>query len=158
MNEITLDGDVETERAIDKDASAQQQNKSAIGQSVATTGDDGLVYLMRATSPPTVYAISTPGDVVRKIVVRAPAGMGVPDFGIRVVKNRLAVQFHRDCDSDSCRRSAYAVVDAITGKPLAAYEADDEVSGAMVCYASDPDRFFIFSYRDGPEIVEAEAK
>ena len=157
VNQITLDGDVETERAIDKDTSAQQQNKSAIDTSAAITGDDGLVYLMRATSPPTVYAISAAGDVVRKIAVRAPAGVGIADFGIRVVKNRLVVQFRRSCDADSCRTLAYAVVDATTGKTLAAYEADKEVSGPMVCYATDPDRFFIFSYRDGsPEIVEAQ--
>lgn len=158
VKQVTLDGDVETERAIDKDTSGQQQNKSAINQSVAITGDDGLVYLMRATSPPTVYAISAAGDVVRKIVVRSPAGGGVSDFGIRVVKNRLAVQFRRNCESDSCRTSAYSVVDATTGKTLAAYVADEEVSGAMVCYAPDPDRFFIFSYHDGPEIVEAQPK
>ena len=156
VKQITLDGDVETERAIDKDTSAQQQNRSAVDHSVAITGDDGLVYLMRATSPPTVYAISAAGDVVRKIVVRAPAGVGLADFGLRVVKNRLAVQFHRSCDADSCRNSAYAVVDATTGKTLAAYEADKEVSDPMVCYAPDPDRFFIFSYHDGPQIVEAQ--
>jgi hypothetical protein len=76
---------------------------------VAITGDDGLVYLMRATSPATVYAISAAGGVVRKIVVDAPTGTGSPDFGIRVVKNRLVVQFRRSCDttadSDSCRSS-----------------------------------------------------
>jgi len=82
--------------------------------------------------------------------------MGEPDFEIRVVKNRLAVQFRRSCDADSCRTSTYAVVDATTGKTLAAYEANEEISGPMVCYASDPDRFFIFSYRDGPEIVEGQ--
>lgn len=158
VKQITLDEDVETERAIDKDTSAQQQHTSAVNRSAAITGDDGLVYLMRATSPPTVYAISAAGDVVHKIVVSAPAGMGEPDFEIRVVKNRLVVQFHRNCESGSCRSSAYAVVDATTGKTLSAYEADEEVSGPMVCYAPDPDRFFIFSYQDVPEIVEAQPK
>ena len=48
------------------------------------------------------------------------------------------------------------LADATTGKTLAAYEANEEVSGPMVCYAPDPDRFFIFSYHDGPQIVEAQ--
>lgn len=162
VKQISLDGDVEIEHSIDKDTSAQQQNKSAIDTSVAITGDDGLVYLMRATSPPIVYAISAAGDVVRKIVVKAPAGKGAPDFAIRVIKNRLVVQFRRNCDStdsNSCRSSAYAVVDATTGKPLATYEADDDVSGPIVCYAADPDRFFMFSGGEhGSQIVEAEPK
>jgi hypothetical protein len=164
VKQVILDGDAETEHAIANDTHAQQQNTSAIDTSVAITGDDGLVYLMRATSPPIVYAISAAGDVVRKITVRAPAGTGSPDFGIRVVKNRLVVQFRRSCDSadsdsKSCRSSAYAVVDATTGKPLAAYEADDDVSGPIVCYAADPDRFFMFSgNQHGSEIVEAEPK
>jgi hypothetical protein len=166
VKQFVLDGDAEIERAMEsgdaKDTSAQQQNTSAIDKSVAITGDDGLVYLMRATSPATVYAISAAGDVVRKIVVYAPKDAGLPDFGIRVVKNRLAVQFRRSCDRtvdfDSCQSSTYAVVDATTGQRLAAYEAEKEAVGPIACYAPDPDRFFIFSDRHGLDIVEAEAK
>jgi hypothetical protein len=162
VKQFVLDGDVETEQAIDKDARAQQQNTSAIDTSLAITGDDGLVYLMRATSTASVYAISAAGDVVRKIVVSPPAGTGSPYFGLRVVKNRLVVQFRRSCDStaasDSCRSSTYAVVDATTGQRLAAYEADQEAAGTMACYAPDPDRFFIFSDQHGLDIVDAEPK
>jgi len=166
MKQWVLDGDAEIERAIEagdvKDTSAQQPHKSAVSQSVAITGDDGLVYLMRATSPATVYAISAEGEVVRKIVVKAPTGTGSPDFGIRVVKNRLTVQFRLNCDStvesDSCQSSSYAVVDATTGQRLAGYEADKEVAGPIACYAPDPDRFFIFSDGHDFEIVEAEPK
>ena len=167
VKQLALDGDAEIERAIEggdaKDTRAQQQNAKAVDQSVAITGDDGLVYLMRRTSPATVYAISATGDVVRKIVVGAPTDTGLPLFGIRVVKNRLAVQFSRICNStgdlDSCRGSTYAVVDATTGQRLAAYEAGDkELAGLIACYAPDPDRFFIFSDWHGLDIVEAEPK
>ena len=120
------------------------------------------MYLMRATSPPSVYAISASGEVVRKIVVSPPTGTGSPYFGIRVVKNRLVVQFNRSCENtaaaDSCRSSTYAVVDATTGQKLAAYEADKEAGGTLACYAPDPDRFYIFSDRHGLEIIEAEPK
>ena len=169
MKQLVLDGDAEIERAIEvgdtKDARAQRENTTAIESSVAITGDDGLVYLMRATSPAVVYAISSAGDVLRKIVVSPPDGRGSPQFGIRVAKNRLAVQFRRSCDSavdsGSCRSSTFAVVDATTGKTLAAYEADKEVAAPIACYAPDPDRFFIFSPsldQHGLDIVEAEPK
>lgn len=168
VKQFALDGDAEIEHAIEvggaKDNPAWQQHIGAIDTSVATTGDDGLVYLMRATSPAVVYAISAAGDVVRKIVVSAPAGTGKPYFGIRVVKNRLAGQFRRDCDSTagsgSCRSSSYAVVDATTGKKLAAYEADKDVAAPIACYAPDPDRFFTFQQQSKTvfDIVQAEAK
>jgi hypothetical protein len=166
VKQLVLDGDAEIERAIEagntKDTSVQQPHTQAVSRSVAITGDDGLVYLMRATSPATVYAISDAGDVVRRIAVSAPTDTGLPDFGIRVVKNRLAVQFSRSCNSalgvDSCRGSTYAVVDATTGQRLAAYEADKELAGPIACYAPDPDRLFIFSDWHGSDIVEAEPK
>ncbi len=168
VKQMVLDGDVEIERAIEagntKDTSTQQPHTQAVSRSVAITGDDGLVYLMRATSPATVYAISDAGVVVRKIVVSAPTGAGKSYFGIRVVKNRLAVQFRRGCDSTadsgSCRSSSYAVVDATTGKKLALYEADKDVAGPLACYAPDPDRFLTFQQQSGTvfDIVQAEAK
>jgi hypothetical protein len=52
----------------------------------------------------------------------------------------------------------YAVVDATTGRQLAAYEADQEAKGPIACYAPDPDRFFIFSDTRGLDLVEAEPK
>ena len=166
VKQLVLDGDLETEHAIEagnaKDSHAEQQNTSAVDESVAITGDDGLVYLMRATVPVQVYAISAAGDVVRKIVVNAPGNTGSPNFGIRVAKSRLVVQFRRSCDSavdGSCRSSSYAVVDATTGKRLAAYEADKQAAGTMACYAPDPDRFYIFSgNQNGLDIVEADPK
>jgi hypothetical protein len=151
VKQLVLDGDVAIESAISNDTRAQQQNTSAIDTSVAITGDDGLVYLMRATSPVTVYAISPAGEVVHQIVVRAPSGKASPpyEFGIRVAKNRLVVEF----------LNAYSVVDATTGEQLATYESDKEATGTMACFVPDPDRFLIFSQnKHGLDIVEAEPK
>jgi len=150
---------------IATDSAAQKVNREAVDKSAAVAGDDGLVYLMRATSPAIVYAISPAGEVIRKIAVAAPSGAGMPQFGLRVVKNRLAVQFGRNCDSNidhgSCGSSIYSVVDATTGSRLAAYEAQKDVAGPIACYLPDPDRFFIFSTgleAHGLDIVEAEAR
>jgi hypothetical protein len=168
VKQLVLDGDVEIERGLEtggtEDTLARQQNTRAIDQSVAIAADDGLVYLMRATSPVTVYAISAAGDVVRQTAVSPPTGTGSPNFGIRVAKNRLAIQFRRRCDnvdSDSCRGFTYAIVDATTGKRLAAYEAEKGVAGMMACYTPDPDRLFTFSAASdhhGLDIVEAGPK
>jgi hypothetical protein len=166
VKQLVFDGDLETEHAIEggnaKDSHAEQQHTSAVDKSVAITGDDGLVYLMRATSPVQVYAISAVGDVVRKIVVNAPGNTGAPDFGIRVVKSRLVVQFCGSGDSTVdgyCGGFSYTVVDAMTNRKLAAYEADTKAAGTMACYAPDPDRFYIFSEnQNGLEIIEADPK
>ena len=157
VKQLMLDGDVAIENAIAQDTGAQKQNSFAIDTSAAITGDDGLVYLMRATSPATVYAISPSGEVVRKIVIDAPGEKGGPNFGIRVAKNRLVVKFTHPCESPShsCRSTVYAVVDATTGKQLAVYEADKEVAGAIACFTPDPDRFLVWH---GLDIVEAEPK
>lgn len=170
VKQFVLDGDAEIERAVEAGDARYTRSprgfNEAVSRSVAIAGDDGLVYLMRATSPATVYVISAAGDVIRKIVVRAPTDTGLPAFGIRVVKNKLAVKFDRSCvgslDLD-CEGAAYTVVDATTGKKLADYEAAEETDGPIACYAPDPDRFFTFGFGTSSdqhrlEIVEAGPK
>ncbi len=169
VKQFALDGDAEIERAIEvgdaRYAQSPGQGNQYIGQSVAITGDDGYVYLMRATSPTTVYVISAAAEVVRKIVVSAPTDAGRPDFGVRVVKNRLTIQFISSCDNSlklsSCHGKVYVVVDATTGQRLASYDAAKDVTGPLACYAPDPDRFFTFDISLEPrrlEIVEAEVQ
>jgi len=169
VKQFVLDGDAELERAIEvgdaRYTGAPGEGNEAVSRSVAITGDDGFVYLLRSTSPATVYVISSAGEVIRKIVVTAPTDKGLPDFGIRVVKNRLAVKFNRECDDtlvfNSCQGSVYTVVNATTGQKLADYETEDETAGPIACYAPDPDRFFTFAIPGEEhrlEIVEAAPK
>ncbi len=168
MKQFVLDGDAEIERAIEVGDSRYTRSPGRgnipVTLSAAITGDDGFVYLIRATSPASVYVISAAGEVVRKIVVSAPTNSGLPDFGIRVAKNKLAVKFSRSCDAThdfrSCQGTVYTVVDATTGQKLADYEANDDTAGPIACYAPDPDRFFTFSISDQHhlDIVEAAAK
>jgi hypothetical protein len=169
VKQFLLDGDAEIERAIEVGDARYTRSpggdNAPASRSVAITGDDGFVYLMRATSPAIIYVISAAGEVVRKIVVSAPTDAGLPDFGIRVSKNKLAVKFSRSCDGvlnlGSCHGTVYTVVDATTGQRLADYEADKETAGTIACYAPDPDRFFTFwvaSDQHHLEIVEAGPK
>jgi hypothetical protein len=166
IKQIVLDGDAEIEHGIDardpKYAGSAQGRNGDISRSVAITADDGLVYLMRSTAPATVYAISAAGEVVHKIVVSAPSETGQPAFGLRVVKNKLAVKFYETCDGPldrGCRGTVYRVVDAATGKKLADYEAGSDVVGPIACYIPEPDRFYTFTLdQHRLQIVEAGAK
>lgn len=150
VKQFVLEGDHEVER-------------TAVSRSLAISGDDGFVYLMRATSPVRVYAISSTGDVVHQITVEAPNG-GTPDSGLRVFKNHMVVRFRLNCQSAGtgihCQGTEYRVLDATTGERLASYQADNTVSGPLACYRPDPDRFQIFSMpRAGKlKIIEAESK
>ncbi len=168
VKQFTLDGDADIERAIGagdaRYTRAPGGGSEPVSRSVAITGDDGFVYLMRATSPATVYVISAAGEVIRKIVVTSPTGAGLPAFGIRVVRNKLAVKFYGRCDGildHGCEGAVYTVVDATTGQKLADYQAQKEASGPIACYLPDPDRFFTFWIPPSGhrlEIVEAAAK
>lgn len=163
IKQPTFDEDEKREQEIATESGAQKVNAEAIDKSVATAGDDGLVYLMRPTTPAVVYVISPAGDVLRTLRVVAPMGAGAPWFGLRVVKNRLLIQFRRDCAANvsSCVGSIYAILDATTGKRLATYETNKDTAGTIACYVPDPDRFFIFSLsadQHGRAIVEARGK
>jgi hypothetical protein len=169
VKQLVLDGDAEIERTIqaanDKSVPAPREDSTSIGRSVAITGDDGYVYLMRATSSPTVYVISSTGEVIHKIVAQAPTEVGWPSFGIRVIKNRLVVEFHRECtsqiESRICKGTIFSVLDATTGKRLADYELEDAAGNPMACYAPDPDRFFTFQEPadgNGIRLVESVPK
>jgi len=169
LKQFALDGDAEIERAVEVGDARYTQapggGNATISQSVAIAGDDGFVYLMRATSPATVYVISAAGEVVRKIVVSAPGDKGLPDFWLRVAKSKLAVAFRKGCDSllhpRSCEGTVYVVVDAETGKRVADYAVDESVVGTTACYAPDPDRFIILGMTKDQHhlaVIEAGAK
>jgi hypothetical protein len=166
IKQFVLDGDTEIEHGIDtrdpKYAGSEQGRNGEISRSVAITGDDGLVYLMRSTTPAMVYAISAAGEVVHRIAVSAPAETGRPAFGLRVVKNKLAVEFHKTCDGlrdSSCRGTVYSVLGAATGEKLADYAAENDVLGPIACYVPNPDRFYTFTIdQHRLQIVEAGAK
>ena len=129
-------------------------------RSIAITGDDGYVYFMRAMFPPSIYVISSAGEIVRKLVVKGSAGTNSPYFGLRMVENRLLVEFYRDCQTPydeilarakveidpSCGRKVYTIVDATTGERIADFEPDPRASGPMACYVPDLDHFYTFSF------------
>jgi len=164
IKQLTLIEDETREREIANDSATQKLNARAINQSVATAGDDGLVYLMRPTNPALIYAISRDGEVVHTFPVAPPAGAGGLELGLRVINNRIVIQYRRDCGPavKGCIGSVFAVLDSTSGKTLAVYTSDNrEVAGMIACYVPDPDRFFLLSLSaqgHGWDIVEARAK
>ena len=149
IKQLNWKGTQDTRQAINgTDDKAVVVSKLA-RRSVAITGDDGNVYFMRAVSPPSVDVISSTGEIVRKLVVKGPTGANWPDFGLRVVKNKLLVEFLDGCEDpteiSSCHGTLYTVVDATSGERIADFEADQGARGPLACYFSDPDRVYTFS-------------
>jgi len=164
LKQLDLEGSDEKHTAVDGSDDKAKGASGPSSRSIAITGDDGYVYFMRAMSPPPIYVISSAGEIVRKLVVKGPTGTNWPAFGLRVVENRLLVEFYRHCQNpgeivDSCTGTLYTIVDATTGERIADFEPDPRASGPMACYVPDPDRFYTFSdegHRVG--LIEAAPK
>lgn len=163
VKQLSLDEDPKIERSIEagdvRYARTAKEGNMAVTLGRAVSGDDGNVYLMRRTSPATIYVISSAGQVVRKLVIASPNAGQMPG-AMQVSKNKLAIKFYRECTSEGCWGASYTVVDATTGKKLADYAPGDDVGGVFACYASDPDRFFFLqiSGKHRLEILEARLK
>jgi hypothetical protein len=152
-------GHVVKQFVLDGDSDIGHEAES---RSLITAGDDGLVYLLRATSPARLYVISPEGEVVRKIVVSTITGSMLLN-DIRVTKDHLVLSFYRHCDPgfNGCRGLTYLVMDAKTGQKLAEYAADGDMTGPLGCYVPDPDRFYTFWITPTEhrlDIVEASAQ
>ncbi len=102
---------------------------TAISSSVAVTGSDGNVYLMRQTAPAIVYVINAKGDLVRTLKVRSGES-DLPGVGIFERNGRLAILFRKLEDRETLIR----VVDARTGDVYGTYVAGPELGSGMVCY------------------------
>jgi len=163
VKQLSLDEDNEIERAIEagdvRYARTTKHGNTAVTLGKAVLGDDGNVYLMRRTSPATVYVISSTGEAVRKLVIVPPNAGQLPG-GMQVSKNKLAVMFARECVSEICEGASYVVVAATTGEKIADYAAGGDVGGPLTCYPSDPERFFFLqmSEKHRIEILEARPK
>ena len=160
MKQLDLGGDELSHQGSSGDDDGPLLAKESTSRSIAITGDDGYVYFMRAMFPPSIYVISSAGEIVRKLVVKGSAGTNSPYFGLRMVENRLLVEFYRDCQTPydeilarakveidpSCGRKVYTIVDATTGERIADFEPDPRASGPMACYVPDLDHFYTFSF------------
>jgi hypothetical protein len=129
-----------------------------VSSGVARLGDDGNVYLMRRTSPATVYLISAAGELVRTLRID-PADTGQMPSDMQVAAGRIAVEFSLSCSADQCQGANFTVSDATTGQKLSEY-SDSSVPGVLACYSAKPERFTFLTVSDNHKLqmVEAAAK
>src|ERR1700736_1742383 len=115
-------------------------------------GEDGNVYLMRRTSPATVYVISSSGDLLRTLSIE-PADNGQMPYDMRVAEGRIAVEFSLSCSADHCEGANFTVADATTGQKLFDYTDDKSLAGGFACYSAKPERFTCLRVGDGDKPI-----
>jgi hypothetical protein len=124
----------------------------------ARLGVDGNVYLMRRTSPATVYVISSSGELLRTLKIE-PADTGQMPIDMQVAEGRIAVEFSLSSPADGYEGTNFTVSDATTGQKLSS-DVDENVPGVFACYRAEPERFTFLRISDDNklQILEASAK
>ena len=95
---------------------------------------DGNVYLMRASNPVRIYALSPTGEVVHEWSVRPPRGDVIPMEMSLAGQNRLLLEFgHPATRKDSKLHMVLALLDLGTGKVTATYKLPEGRHGIPAC-------------------------
>ncbi len=135
-----------TDRATDLNA--------AIRFGRVVPGQDGNIYVMRASSPATVYVISPTGKIVRVVKVDSPFEKATPIM-LMLDAGRLAIEFS-DPTADDTSDTTIRVADALTGEKIADYRIAPELTEAVACYSDN--RFtFIGNSNGWPAIMQVNA-
>jgi len=131
----------------------------AVSSGRARLGDDGNVYLMRRTSPATIYVIASSGDLLRTVSIE-PANNGQMPFDMQVAGGRIAVEFSLSCSADHCEGANLTVADATTGQKLSDYSEDKGIGGVFACYSAKPERFTFLRVGDDNrlQMIQASAR
>ncbi len=154
VKELNLPGDIENSGAPAKTSpqSAPQPDspkskldaRSAVMETGTTTGDDGNIYVMRKTNPPTVYVVSETGDLIRHFQVEKPTEAASPLFMRFVSNHRLLFDFVEPVPANAPGGDTqiFTVVSADSGETLYRYKVSGASGGAFACYK--PDQTFTF--------------
>jgi len=129
-----------------------QDWQTAMADGKIFSAPDGNLYLLRATSPPRVYLVSSDGRAAREFTIRPP------ELGLRLLELSLAgernlfAEFFGPADKKLGFGGSVvmtsAVIDGITGKVIAAYRLPPKVNPLPGC-AAGPDTFeFLGSTKD----------
>jgi hypothetical protein len=127
----------------------------AVEGGAARLGADGNVYLMRRTSPATVYVISSSGELLRTLKIEPP-DVGQMPMGMRVAEGRIAIQFSCSSSDGEYQGTNFVVADATTGEKLSD-DADESVHGIFACYSVNPERFTFLDISDDHKLQILEA-
>lgn len=145
------------------DKGATPRSKEAKGEKApamldlaeAESGSDGYLYVMRNSSPAAVYVIASSGKIMQTLKVAAPAS-GATATGLHVSGNRLAISFW----SEKRQSQTIVVVDAQSGKTIAAYSDPGDAGDSFTCYSADDGAFTFLHLGEGNEleVIRAEAQ
>lgn len=161
MKELTLPDDIEpqleeqeksSEGGAEKDSQPslpkklpKEEFKKALSLGSVVPGDDGNVYLMRATPSPLVYIIAPSSTVVRRLVIPAPDEHAMPSAHY-AAGGRLVVMFGVRDAAGKWKGNVFVVANALTGEVLAHYLEPPGERGTLVCYS--PDGFTLLGRKD----------
>jgi dipeptidyl aminopeptidase/acylaminoacyl peptidase len=122
----------------------------------ARLGDDGNVYLMRRTSPATVYVISSSGDLARTLQIQPPRD-GWASVDMQVSGEKIAIEFS-DCSPSRCEGSIFSIADAKSGRRLSDHA--DASLGTLACFAAAPEQFTFLTVpeKNALRLVAADTK
>jgi hypothetical protein len=103
---------------------------------------DGNIYLMRASNPTRIYAVSPIGEVVQEWSVKPPRSDVEPMEMSLAGQNRLLLQFvHAWTRKDPKSHLVLAVLDLGTGQVTATYQLPAGKGGLMPACMTARDEF-----------------
>ena len=140
---------------------AKPENVNAGDQPVPTldladaeVGDDGNLYVMRASSPALIYVIAPSGEIVRRLRVKTPLKDARPN-AFHISGNRLALSF-ADAEGES---QTLIVADTQTGDEISRYSDSAGLGPTFACFSANEGVFTFLKLGEGNEleVIRAEA-
>lgn len=143
VQEVHLPGDVRFDPPAKPDSkNAENPAGTAVDLSRAVTGEDGSVYFLRPGPRPTIYVISSAGEVLRHFAINPPSEHA-KNSSVFLAAGRLAFDFFEPGSKSSPRtRLLVLVVDAQTGAELWIYEPSRISMESQPATAAKTSRFY----------------
>ncbi len=141
VTRLTLEDDKAIQEAVERGDNNYVRDgmpgvNLAIELGLATAGTDGLAYLMRRTSPALIYAISSTGQVVRRLSVD-PGDPSLMASWIAFSEGKLALLFSKFNHRGDPGDRALMVVNAQTGEEIVRYRLAKALGDGVACYSSE---------------------
>ncbi len=117
------------------DPAAEESDHPAVEFGIAAIGEDDSAYLLRRTSPATIYVVSPAGEVTRTLKIDA-GNKGLMPVALQVAEKELLIMF-----SDYTQHLIIAA-NPNTGEVQREYIGGNELGAAFGCY-TDGEFYFV---------------
>jgi hypothetical protein len=121
-------------------------NNRAVTHGAVETGPDGNVYVMRASFPVIIYAVSPSGKVLRRFTVDPGDRNFIPLAPLHISGNGIAVLFHDDPETKQLVK-----IISLGGAEIASYSTGAGIESpgpTMACYSSQGEQFTFLQEND----------